>query len=79
MPKMRNSPDVTGDAHPIILIVDVLPAPFGPRKPKASPGRTSKSIPATAVNVSNRLVRERADTSDAALEDMVEFYPRALS
>jgi ABC-type multidrug transport system ATPase subunit len=31
-----------------IAIVVVLPAPFGPRKPKISPGATSKSMPRTA-------------------------------
>ena len=31
-----------------ILIVVVLPAPFGPRKPNVSPTVTSKSIPRTA-------------------------------
>jgi len=31
-----------------ILIVVVLPAPFGPRRPKSSPGRTSKLTPRTA-------------------------------
>ena len=29
---------VTGDTHPIMRIVEVLPAPFGPRNPNASPG-----------------------------------------
>ena len=28
----------------------VLPAPFGPRKPNASPGSTAKSMPSTATN-----------------------------
>ena len=31
-----------------MLIVVVLPAPFGPRKPNTSPGATSKSTPLTA-------------------------------
>ena len=33
---------------PIMRIVDDFPAPFGPRKPNASPRRTSTSIPRTA-------------------------------
>ena len=33
-----SSPSVTGEEQAIIRIVDVLPAPFGPRKPNASPG-----------------------------------------
>jgi hypothetical protein len=32
-----------------ILIVVVLPAPFGPRNPKISPSLTSKSIASTAL------------------------------
>ena len=32
----------------ILMVVD-LPAPFGPRKPKVSPGRTARSMPSTAV------------------------------
>ena len=43
-------PSVTGETHPIIRIVVVLPAPFGPRKPNDSPGATSKSTWSTAVN-----------------------------
>ena len=33
-----SSPAVTGEAHAIMRIVLVLPAPFGPRKPNASAG-----------------------------------------
>src|SRR5438105_9952752 len=33
--------------HRMLMVVD-LPAPFGPRTPKISPGRTSRSIPRTA-------------------------------
>ncbi len=32
-----------------ILINVVLPAPFGPSSPKNSPGRTSRSMPSSAV------------------------------
>ena len=62
MPSTRSSPSVTGDTHPIIRIVDVLPAPFGPRNPNASPGSTAKSMPSTATNDPNRLVRRRPST-----------------
>ena len=31
-------PAVTGETQPIMRMVEVLPAPLGPRKPKASPG-----------------------------------------
>jgi hypothetical protein len=32
-----------------ILIVVVLPAPFGPKKPKISPSSTSKEMSSTAL------------------------------
>ena len=59
-PGSRSVPSVTGDMHAIIRIVLVLPAPLGPRKPKLSPGATSKSIASTAVKSPNRLVSPRA-------------------
>src|SRR5438270_4979866 len=40
-----------------MLIVVVLPAPFGPRKPKTSPAATSKSTPFTASSSPNRFTR----------------------
>ena len=36
-PRMRSVPPLTGETQPIIRIVELLPAPFGPRKPNASP------------------------------------------
>src|SRR6202042_3775389 len=59
-PKIVSSPAVGGETQPIMRIVEDLPAPFGPRKPKASPRRSSKSTPSTAVKLPNRLVRPRA-------------------
>jgi hypothetical protein len=47
-------------------IVELLPAPFGPRNPNASPGATSKSMPSTAVNVPKRFVSPRAWISDCS-------------
>jgi hypothetical protein len=38
MPNTRNSPPVTGETHPIMRIVEVFPAPLGPRKPNDSAG-----------------------------------------
>src|SRR2546427_7483960 len=55
-----SGPWVLGETRRITRMVDVLPAPFGPRKPNASPWATSKSIASTAVNVPKRLVRPRA-------------------
>ena len=54
-PALRSVPPVIGETHPIIRIVDVLPAPFGPRNPNDSPGATSKSMASTAVNSPKRL------------------------
>src|SRR5215472_17828333 len=56
MPRMRNSPLVGCETHPTMRMVDVLPAPFGPRKPNASPGSTWKSMPSTATKSSNLFV-----------------------
>jgi hypothetical protein len=53
-------PAVIGETQPIIRIVDVLPAPFGPRNPNDSPRATSKSIASTATNSPNFLVSPRA-------------------
>ena len=43
-----------------------LPAPFGPRKPKASPRCTSKSTPSTAASPPKRLISPRACTNGSA-------------
>jgi hypothetical protein len=51
------------EMQPIIRIVEDLPAPFGPRKPNASPARTSTSMPSTAVKPPNRFTRPRASMS----------------
>jgi hypothetical protein len=50
-------------------IVDVLPAPFGPRNPKVSPGSTVKSTSSTARNAPNRLMSARASISGAMPPD----------
>src|SRR6185437_1313001 len=60
LPRMRRVPPVTGDTAPTIRMVEDLPAPFGPRKPKDSPRATEKSIELTAVKLPKVLVRERA-------------------
>src|SRR6478752_2751016 len=48
-PKIRASPLVGRRSVVRILISVVLPAPFGPSRPKNSPGATSRSTPASAV------------------------------
>ena len=69
-PKTVSSPPPRGETAPIMRIVELLPAPFGPRKPNVSPGRTAKSIPSTAVVSPKRLTRPRATIgSVAALTD----------
>ena len=61
-------PSLTGETQPIIRIVEVLPAPLGPRKPNDSPGATSKSMASTAVKAPKRLVRPRAWMSEVVDE-----------
>ena len=58
-----------GETQPIIRIVEVLPAPFGPRKPNDSPGATSKSMASTAVKSPNVLVSPRAWMSEVESTD----------
>ena len=48
-------PAVTGETQPIIRIVEVLPAPFGPRKPNASPGRDVEVDPVDRREVAEPL------------------------
>src|SRR5437588_10831595 len=62
-PSTLRVPAVTGEVLPIIRMVEVLPAPLGPRKPNASPLATSKSMPSTATRSPKRLVRPRAEIS----------------
>src|SRR4051812_14180736 len=59
-PRIYSRPPLGGDTQPTIRMIEDLPAPFGPRKPNASPRCTSTSIPSTAVNSPKRLVRARA-------------------
>jgi hypothetical protein len=60
MPRISSTPPVGGETQPIMRMVELLPAPLGPRKPNASPRRTSTSMPSTAVQAPNRLTRPRA-------------------
>ena len=60
MPSTWSVPLVTGETQAIIRIALVFPAPFGPRKPKDSPGATSKSMASTAVRPPKRFVSARA-------------------
>src|SRR5947199_1060982 len=60
MPRTVSSPSVMGETQPIMRMVELLPAPFGPRKPNDSPRWTSKSMLSTAVSVPNCFTRPRA-------------------
>ena len=53
-----------------MLIVVVLPAPLGPRKPKTSPAATSKLTPRTA-SISSKDLR-RSSTSIASVDSVTE-------
>ena len=48
--------------HEIIRMVDVLPAPFGPRKPNDSPASMVKSTSSTATKSPKRFSRRCAST-----------------
>src|SRR6478736_1430919 len=81
MPITRSVPPLIGETHPIIRIVEVLPAPLGPRNPNDSPAATSKSTASTATNSPKRLVSPRAWMSgDVGWSDMSpESYTAGLS
>ncbi len=62
-PATRPVPEV-GASRPVsILIVVVLPAPLGPRKPKISPSGTWKLTWSTAVKSPNRRVSSLTSTA----------------
>src|SRR3984957_10919448 len=65
MPRTRRVPPLIGLIHEIIRIVDVLPAPFGPRKPNDSPLAMLKSTPSTATKSPNRFTSPCASTMGA--------------
>src|SRR5213080_81502 len=67
-PRMLSVPSDGGETHPIIRMVELFPAPFGPRNPKASPLCTSKSIPSTATISSKRFTNPRAWMSGVCSE-----------
>src|ERR1700744_6142877 len=72
---MVRSPDVGGETQPSMRMVEDFPAPFGPRKPNASPRKRSKSIPSTAVKLPNRFVRPRARTSTSGTRRRIPGSP----
>src|SRR5260370_28241106 len=58
-PATRALPDVGGKSVVSILMVVLLPAPFGPSRPKTSPCSTSKLTLLTAVYSPKRRTRLR--------------------
>src|SRR6266851_2149424 len=58
-PATRAVPPLGGISVASIRSVVVLPAPFGPRKPKISPRRTLRSTPTTASTTRLRLWKTR--------------------
>src|SRR3954454_4387765 len=62
---MRSVPAVGGETQPIMRMVELFPAPFGPRNPNASPRCTSKSTPSTATRSPNFFTSPRAWISGA--------------
>jgi hypothetical protein len=51
-----------------ILMVVVLPAPFGPSKPKNSPSLTVNDMPSTAVSSPNRFTRPSTSMELSVIE-----------
>src|ERR1700677_3605054 len=62
LPSTRRVPSLSGLMQEIIRMVEVLPAPLGPRKPKDSPRAMVKSTPSTATKSPKRLVSPWAST-----------------
>ncbi len=56
-------PEGSRSPQSIRMVVD-LPAPLGPRKPKISPGRTSRLMRLTATKSPNRRSRSRSVTAN---------------
>src|SRR4051812_43200867 len=67
-PRTDTSPPSGSRSPSRISTVVVLPAPFGPSRPKISPLATSKSMPATAWTSPYRLVRPRTRMTGPAPE-----------
>ena len=65
MPSTRSVPPLIGEIALIMRIVEDLPAPFGPRKPNASPRRSSKSIAVDGPELARGAAR-RVDLREAA-------------
>src|SRR5713101_6925505 len=73
-PSKRIEPALGGKVPAIRLKIVVLPEPFGPMRPRISPGLTAKDTPLTARNPPNRFARP-ATSSTLAPVPHVLFSP----
>ena len=78
MPSSRISPADAAVRPSSMRMSVVLPAPFGPRNPNATPAGTRSSTSWTAVRSPKRLVRPEVSTT-WLVEAMSESLPGASS
>jgi hypothetical protein len=64
-------PEVGGSNVMSILMVVVLPAPFGPSRPNTSPGLTSSVSASTAVTDPNSRRRSRVSIAACTLTSLI--------
>src|SRR5215469_9114119 len=74
-PLTRTRPAEGSSRPAIIRIVVDLPAPFGPRKPVTTPGRTTKSSPLTASFAPYRLLRFSTSIIACSLPSVTPVTP----
>src|SRR5688572_4389613 len=78
-PATRASPEVGASSPVSILMVVVLPAPFGPRKPNTSPRRTAKLTWSTATKSPKVRVRSRTTMGSSTCDRLLRLpLPHAL-
>ena len=70
-PSIFTNPEVGSDRPARMRIVVVFPAPFGPRKPKISPGATVRLSRSTAVKSPYFFVSSRISIMAAAAVDVI--------
>src|SRR5271166_6721387 len=68
-------PAVGSSTPRIMLIVVVLPAPFGPKSPTISPGETWNETPSTALTAPKALARFLTDSTGGGGRDIGRSYP----
>src|SRR5262245_48067988 len=66
-PSKRMVPALTGRTPDTQLMRVVLPEPFGPMRPKRSPGRTERLTPFSAVKPPKRLTSPSTSRSGSAM------------